>query len=766
MESPLFLLAILWILPASANAQEAASVPTASAPTPATSTAPAPRARILRLPRGTQIPDPLDKPVEAAARFLLSRITPAGPVADEFPAGNPRFGGKTALCVYALLSAEADDRDEALRRAVDWLKKQRLAGTYAVAMRACAYAALYRITEDRALVKPLEDDVQWLIDAADKDGGYTYTSRGGKPRQAYDNSNSQLAVLGVYAGAAALDLDVPAAYWRRVERHWVTQQQADGGWGYLVPGGSLRTKSYGSMTAAGLATLYLCFDHLHREEFLRATMGSEYKPIASAHEWLAGHFSPADNPGKGVEWYFYWLYSLERVGMASGEKYLGGHDWFGKVLGELLSQQGGDGAFGGADPVSDTAFAMMFLARGRHPMLLHKLNYPGKWNSRPRDAANLVDWWSSAYERPVRWQAIRLDATSADLHEAPILYISGAGPIELNDSQVDTLRRFVNEGGTIVSEAAGNNADFTLDVKKLYQRLFPSYEPARLPDSHPIYAMNVQKASDAGLTAVSNGVRLLAVHATELSLGLQMGPGPAWRQSFDQLAGICLYVTDNGTLRARTAEHWPKAQEFTPRATIRVARLRHEGNCDPEPLAWQRLTILMGNKHKVRLEAAGPIDIAGLDFAKHPIAGMTGTGDFKLKASEREALKKFLAAGGTLVVDAAGGAKPFADAVERELFGLIPGGIVGDVASNSPVYAGVRISYRREFATALGETARTQGRLRGVQDDQRLAIIFSPDDLTAGLVGYPVYGLRGYSPDTAANLMMNILLNAAGVKPR
>ena len=727
--------------------------------------APAARTGLLKLPKGTFPSDPLDKPVEAAAKFLLSRISPTGPVSDEFPASNPRFGGKTALCVYALLAADVDDRDETLQRAVGWLRKQKFTGTYAVAMRACAMAALYRINGDKTLAAPLKADVQWLIEAADKEGGYTYTSSGGKARQTYDNSNSQVAVLGIWAGAGALDMEVPTTFWQRVERHWVNQQQADGGWGYLVPPGTVRTRSYGSMTAAGLATLYICFDNLHREEFLRASMGGEYKPIAAAHAWLADHFTADGNPAHGVEWYFYWLYSLERVGEASGEKYIGGHDWFGKTLGELLSQQDGTGAFGGADPTCDTSLALIFLARGRHPMLLHKLNYAGKWNSRPRDAANFVDWWSHTFERPVRWQAVRLDAASADLHESPILYISGAGPIEMNDAQVDALRRFVNEGGTIVSEAAGNNADFTIDIKKLYARLFPQYPPARLPDTHPIYSIGFRPTGEAALTGVSNGARLLAVHANELSLGLQMGPSATYRPSFEQLANICLYVTDNGTLRSRTSEHWPAAVKFEPRATVRVVRLRHEGNCDPEPLAWQRLAILMGNKQQVRLDVTGPMDIAGLDFAKYPIAAMTGTGDFKIKMAEAAVLKKFFAAGGTLIVDAAGGGKDFADAVERELFPLVPNGISGDVALGHAVYEGVKIAYRREFAAAMSPTGRTQGRLRGVQDGKRLAIIFSPDDLTAGLVGYPCYGLRGYSPDCATALMTSILLNAAGVKP-
>lgn len=725
----------------------------------------APAEEPVRLPKSYQWSDPLDQPVEQAVKYLLSQITATGACATEFPAANPRFGGKTALCAYALLSAEVDHREPAIGRAIAWLRQQKLAGTYGIAMRACAYGAYYRISHDKTLEKPLREDVQWLIEAADKEGGYTYTSCGGKDRQLYDNSNSQVAVLGVWAGASALDMAIPASYWQRVERHWLSQQQADGGWGYLVPVGAVRTRSYGSMTAAGLATLYICFDNLNRDLFVRCAAPAEYKPIAAAQKWLADHFDAADNPAKGIEWYYYWLYSLERVGLASGERYLGEHDWYAKVLPELLQQQESQGSFGSADPVSETAFATMFLARGRHPMLLHKLSYAGKWNARPRDAANFVDWWSPNFERKVRWQAVSLGAAGADLNDAPILYISGAGPIELTEAQIQLLRTYVLQGGTIVSEAAGNNADFTLDMKKIYAKLFPQYAPVRLPAGHPIYSLGYRPSIDAGLTAITNGTRLLAVHAAnELSLGLQMGTGENFRPSCEQMANICLYVTDMGTLRQRAASHWPKADAFEARVTIRVARLKYAGNYDPEPLAWQRLAIVMGNKQKVKLDVTGWVTFDDLDASKQPILAMTGTDDFKLSPGQADSLRKYLAAGGTMVIDSAGGGKPFAEAVDREIAPLVPQGNSGAIAQNHPIYDGVKIAYRRGFAVALGDDFSKQGRLRGVQDDKHLAIIFSPDDLTTGLAGCTGYGIRGYSPDSATVLMMNILMQAAGVK--
>ena len=167
----------------------------------------------------------IDRAIAAGERFLSARIDSAGRCKSEYAAFNPRFGGRTALCAYALIEAGASPKDPAVARAINWLAKAKLSGVYATAMRANVLAALPPGKRVREL---LERDVKWLIRAAAEDGSYTYTSMGGKPAKTYDNSNSQMAVLGVWAGASR-GVEVPAQYWRRVERFWLAQQQNDGG---------------------------------------------------------------------------------------------------------------------------------------------------------------------------------------------------------------------------------------------------------------------------------------------------------------------------------------------------------------------------------------------------------------------------------------------------------------------------------------------------------------------------------------------------------
>jgi len=706
-----------------------------------------------------------DRAVAAGMKFLLSQIGPDGKCKNEFPASNPRFGGMTAVCAHALLTAGIDPKDATLKRAMKWLTEAKLTGVYAVAMRAAAMSAY----PDKRLLDLIQKDAKWLIEAAASNGAYTYTSLRGKSSATYDNSNGQMAVLGLWA-ASARGVDVPAQYWKRIERYWLLEQNEDGGWGYRKRKGAARNKTYGSMTAAGLATLYVCFDNLRRRDFIRCESAEEYPPIVKALAWIAKHYDIADNPRLGVNWYYYWLYSLQRVGLASGRRYFGRHDWYAEGRAELLRRQNPDGSWGygsAGDRLTQTAFALSFLVRGRNPILLSKLQYTGKWNPRPRDCANFTRWFSFDLERQVNWQVVDADAPLADLHDSPILYISGAGPVTITDKQIDRLRAYVQQGGMILSEAACNSGDFTLDMIRIYKKLFPNYKLAHLGNDHPIYTIQPIPKNLTGLSGVHNGVRLLAIHSPrELSLAMQLGPKTDQMPWFNLLSNICLVATEQGRLRPRGAGAFPSPRKVKPIATIRVARLKYEGNFDPEPLAWRRLAIGMSNRHRIRLEVSDPMKIIALDARKWPIAAMTGTDAFSLSQKESDSLKKYISEGGTLVIDAAGGSREFGKSVRKQILPLVKDGGSGPVARHV-IFSGPepmkKVVYRPNFAIALGQE-KNEPRLKGVLDGKRLAIIFSPDDITGGLVGGPCYRLRGYNSKTAVAIMTNLLCHVAGVK--
>ncbi|KKL60600.1 hypothetical protein LCGC14_2203690, partial [marine sediment metagenome] len=420
----------------------------------------------------------LEEAIKRAVEYLWSQCA-NGSWDGGGAARNGNAGGRSALCTYALLAAGADPQDPRIIAALQYLAGVEMTGTYARALRANVWSMLKG--RKHKFRRILRRDVNYLVKGADARGGYNYipvgrrasgSERRGANLGRYDNSNSQLGVLGVWAGSEN-GVEVPMSYWRLIERHWVQDQQRDGGWCYQQTG-----TSYGSMSVAGLATMFICFDALYQDKFIRCRAKTDYTPIVKGLEWLDKNFSATTNPGRGRAHYYYYLYGVERVGLASGYKYFGQKDWYKMGATALVHQQRGDGSWGG---IVNTSFGLLFLARGRHPILFNKLNYPGTWNSRPRDCANLTRWVTRKFERPVNWQIVHLGAPVRDLHDAPILYISGASAPRFTDEDVAKLREFVLQGGVLFSEAACNKASFTLAMKKIYAKMFPAYELKRLP---------------------------------------------------------------------------------------------------------------------------------------------------------------------------------------------------------------------------------------------------------------------------------------------
>jgi predicted Zn-dependent protease len=150
------------------------------------------------------------------------------------------------------------------------------------------------------------------------------------------------------------------------------------------------------------------------------------------------------------------------------------------------------------------------------------------------------------------------------------------------------------------------------------------------------------------------------------------------------------------------------------------------------------------------------------------VAHFTGTTKFKLDAKQREELKKFVNDGGTLIVEAAGGSADFADSAETELaatFGAkaaaeLAKSLTADHALYSQPDAKIeKITYRDWARRVLAEGANAKApRIKGHTINGRVAVFFSREDLTGGLVGQSVDGIVGYSPATSTAIMRNMIL--------
>jgi hypothetical protein len=132
-----------------------------------------------------------------------------------------------------------------------------------------------------------------------------------------------------------------------------------------------------------------------------------------------------------------------------------------------------------------------------------------------------------------------------------------------------------------------------------------------------------------------------------------------------------------------------------------------------------------------------------------------------LDRTQREALAAYMKAGGLLVVDAAGGSEAFASSADKLLGEVLPGAKFEVLPPDHPLYnlPGIKIekvTFRSAMRRLVADNPKP--RLRGLFYHDRLVAVFSREDLTAGLVGYACWGLKGYQPQSSFELMRNAVV--------
>ena len=696
--------------------------------------------------------------IEKGVKFLYSAQKPDGSWA---PYGGKEYPvGPSAIAAYALLESGAGAQTPKMRMAIDWLARAKAIKTYELGLRCNVWLLADKQLQGRCR-SHLDKDVKTLI-AMGNDGGYSYTAYAGPTvgkivaKGPYgDNSNTQYAVLGAWAAARDGKIEIPDSFWNAEINHWLRAQNKDGGWTY---GGS--GASTGTMTCAGIASTLVCMDNLRSGDFLQCKTGSNVatRSVEGGLAWLEKSFTSGEAGG----WQLYYYYGIERVGLASGMKYFGAIDWY-KTLGKtILGMQQTDGSWSFQGGVGDesgkvvgTGYALLILIRGRQPLLFNKLQFSSiekkkpllsDWNCRPRDLAHLCAWIGETFETNVNWQVINTRVPVSDWHDAPILYISGSQKPNFTSEEIEKLRQYVYQGGTIFSCAECSpdpaNSPFSKGMRDAYAKIFPDYELVPVDPTHDIYSKRVgfDLQGQPKFSMITNNVRPLAIHVDEdLPRYWQANQASTKRNAFEAASNMFMYVTDQGVLRSRASHSWPEEFKFSPpgsnppgartvvtpvppgppnvpvrpgqppfpgnptnpggvvqpasglppeaTATMKIVRLKWAGNWNPEPLALERFSRMLARQTHIQLTVADPVDIADIAKSGANIAILSGQGGkFKATPEQLAALRTFAQNGGTLIVDAAGGDELFAGNLSDILRTLMPGQSLVTLTGDHPIY--------------------------------------------------------------------------------
>ncbi len=735
----------------------------------------------------------VQRSIERGIEYLKSQQLADGSWADR-----PGYsGGVTPLCTLALLQGGSTVDDDAVKRALNYLRSYRPNATYTASLQTMVFCT----AEPKVDRLHIARNVRWIESKQYKKGLSSGMWAIHTPRSPdhVDNSMTQMAMLALYeaerVGIAASD-----ETWRLALDFWQRTQNTDGswGWGPGYPGS-------GSMTSAGIAAVIIASGRLtagdatvEGDQVQCCGRGETSDHVKHALGWLERNFAVNRNPGVNY-WLSYYLYSLERAGRLTARRFIGEHDWYREGAHLLVNRQLSDGSWPSdlddeyhGDPRVSTSFSLMFLAKARRPMLLARLHYGqgDDWNQHRRSLYHLLDSAERAWQRPMGYQVVDIDAaTVEDLLETPVLFISGRESPEFSPEQVQKLRQYVDRGGFLFAESCCGGK-FDQGFRQLMLAMFPEAgtQLRLLPPNHPVWYAEEKVAPDQlrELWGIDVGCRTGVVYSpTDLSCywelagprrGAELPDSVKQRIAAAEAIGLNVLAYATGRAPKYRDPAMPVAgadssETLPERGTLQVANILHPGGCDAAPGALPNLLRLAGEK--LNLSASRKtVEVRLSDPAlfRHHLVLMHGRNGFSLTPLERENLRTYLERGGMVFADAICSNQAFADAFIRELQTIFPDKALERIPLTHPLFSSAfggdditSVSLRKPQQPSGGQrlAATVQPAepvLQGLKLGDRYAVVFSPYDVSCALEGHETLECEGYAVADAARIALNVLL--------
>jgi hypothetical protein len=120
------------------------------------------------------------------------------------------------------------------------------------------------------------------------------------------------------------------------------------------------------------------------------------------------------------------------------------------------------------------------------PLTIGRLHYDGggDWYANPSSLPNLLEAIRTRTTIPVTARERVVTLADADLWQLPYIYMTGHGNVRWSDSELRTLRRYLQQGGFL---HADDNYGMDESIRRELARLFPELPLVEVPLDHPIY---------------------------------------------------------------------------------------------------------------------------------------------------------------------------------------------------------------------------------------------------------------------------------------
>ncbi len=730
--------------------------------------------------------------------------------------GNEWTAGVTSLAVLALINSDVPVDSPSVQRGLEYIRSlppsgvSGRAGVYETSLAVMALCAAEQYDRDlpriQLFARLIEDSQE--LDGPAK-GLWSYTIRAPGSTGSGDASNGQYAVLALreaaYAGA-----QVSRETWERIHERWVGAQLPGGGWGYAEGQNDPR----GSMTVAGLSTVAITSRMLQDDRDVDVQGRPDccqIRPpnlvLEQGRRWMAENFSVVTNPGKG-DWYYYYMYGLERAGRMSGVRFFGRYDWYRLGAAALVEGQlpQGNWSTGGneSNPITNSAMALIFLSKGLSRVVINKLDYSspggeshdhGEWNRHPYDVTNLVElidalpnWPPRLTNQVVTLSRLKAETAVDDLNQAPVLFISGRDAPQFSEEQIGWLRNFIDSGGFIFAVGNCDGKGFDAGFRDMVERMFPQGDASlvRLTGEHPVYRSEyLLDAEGVELWGVDFGCRTSIIYSPD-DIGClwqkwakhePQNRNPDLSQRVLRATRVGVNVIAYATGREppeKLSEISSRRRESAAtieRGLLQIAKLKYGEGWDTAPRAVKNLLTALNETVGVAASTQTEAIPVTLDeMTRFPLVYMHGRYRFHIGGQEQQALRDYLSRGGVLFADACCGAPNFDRAFRDLVEQLYPEQELKEIPADHELFSeamgghSIKQATRRRLVPAQEKAALTMRTetgppiLEGIEIEGRYAIIYSKYDISCALEHQASLACNGYIEADAARIAINVVL--------
>lgn len=129
-------------------------------------------------------------------------------------------------------------------------------------------------------------------------------------------------------------------------------------------------------------------------------------------------------------------------------------------------------------------FFLLTITSNAQDIAILKYDGGGDWYANPTALPNLIQYSNASIHTKIEEKPATVEASSIDIFNYPIIFMTGHGNVFFNEDTVENLRNYLTSGGFMhISDNYGLDQYIRREMKKV----FPKLDFQEIPYNHPIY---------------------------------------------------------------------------------------------------------------------------------------------------------------------------------------------------------------------------------------------------------------------------------------